>query len=127
MKEIWKKQGLLAVKLLLASLGIMGGYTLYRHTPTIGRGLSDGISIAGVLMILTGIYRMVSRGGMFDKTRYHLKKMFVVAKSRDREQAQADFPDFEEYRVENPYRKVFLPFFLVSIIDFALSFWLIVF
>ncbi len=107
---------------LMAGSGVLAaGYPLLKKLPLSGRGLSDGLAIAGVLCLVTGLFRLVNRMGLFDSTRYGFKKLVELIRTRDYVPSRSAYPSLADYKEKHPYEKTYLPFLAAAAADMLLA------
>ena len=102
----------LAVMLLYPPLA---GLAYSRHS------LADGLSIAGMLLLVVGLFRLVNRMGQFDSIRYGFKKYMEVIRTKDYVRSKSKFPSLADYKAQHPYQKTYLPFLAAAAVDLIVS------
>ena len=82
MKSISPKTLRLAAVLAGVSLAVMLLYPPLAGLAYSRRSLADGLSIAGMLLLVVGLFRLVNRMGQFDSIRYGFKKYMEVIRTK---------------------------------------------
>ena len=85
------------------------------------RALGDGLGVAGMLLLVMGLFRLVNRMGQFDSIRYGFQKYLEVIRTRDYVRSKSKFPSLADYKARHPYQKAYLPFLAAAAVDIALS------
>ncbi len=83
------------------------------------RSLSDGLTTAGLVLLIAGLWRVVGRLGMFDSTKYGWKKFVEVIRTKNYVHSRSELPSLVDYKRKNPYRKTYLPLLAVAALDLA--------
>ena len=121
MKPISPKALRLAAVLAGVSAGIMLLYPALTGLGYSRRTLADGLSIAGMLLLVIGLFRLVNRMGQFDSIRYGFKKYMEVIRTKDYVRSKSKFPSLADYKAQHPYQKMYLPFLAAAAVDLIVS------
>ena len=121
MKPISPKALRLAAVLAGVSAGIMLLYPALTGLGYSRRALGDGLGVAGILLLVMGLFRLVNRMGQFDSIRYGFQKYLEVIRTRDYVRSKSKFPSLADYKARHPYQKAYLPFLAAAAVDIALS------
>ena len=84
------------------------------------RTLADGLSVAGILLLVVGLFRLVNRMGQFDSIRYGFKKYIEVIRTKDYVHSKSKYPSLADYKAQHPYQKPCLPFLAAADLVIAL-------
>lgn len=121
MKSISPKTLRLAAVLAGVSLAVMLLYPPLAGLAYSRRSLADGLSIAGMLLLVVGLFRLVNRMGQFDSIRYGFKKYMEVIRTKDYVRSKSKFPSLADYKAKHPYQKTYLPFLAAAAVDLIVS------
>lgn len=122
MKRAISRQELLTVgKLLGASALVAVIYPPVAGLDYTARALSDALSIAGLVLLIVGLFRLVCRMGQFDSTRYGFRKFIEVIRTKDYVHSKSQLPSLAQYKAEHPYRKKYLPVLAAAAVDLLLA------
>lgn len=85
------------------------------------RTLADGLSVAGILLLVVGLFRLVNRMGQFDSIRYGFKKYIEVIRTKDYVHSKSKYPSLADYKAQHPYQKPCLPFLAAAAADLVIA------
>lgn len=105
------------IKLLAGSIVLAVLYPLIMGLAFNRQNFSDGLSIAGILLMVAGLFRLVNCLGQFDSTRYGYKKLIEVIRTKNYVRSQSKLPSLAEYKKQHPYKKRYLPLLAAAVID----------
>lgn len=94
-------------------------FPLLVGTPHSRRSISDGLTTAGLFLLIIGLSRVVGRLGLFDSTKYGWRKFVEVIRTRDYIHSRSKLPSLADYKRKNPYKKMYLPFLAGAALDLA--------
>ena len=121
MKPISPKALRLAAVLAGVSAGIMLLYPALTGLGYSRRTLADGLSIAGMLLLVIGLFRLVNRMGQFDSIRYGFKKYIEVIRTKAYLRSKSKYPSLADYKAQHPYQKPCLPFLAAAAADLIIA------
>lgn len=122
MKGPISRQELLTVGKLLGISALVA--VIYPPAAGLGytaRTLSDALSIAGLVLLVAGLFRLVCRMGQFDSTRYGIRKFFEVIRTKNYVHSKSELPSLAQFKAEHPYRKKYLPLLMAAAVDLILA------
>ncbi len=102
-----------AIFLCAALIRGLFGMTEYRD---IMRGLCDGFSVAGLILLLVGLIVVCSNGGAYDIMGFATKKFFSVFR-RAEKRSRETYAEYRERKGAN--KRTFVEFFIVGGVYFA--------
>lgn len=117
MRRIAPEDARLAALLLVGSAVGMLLYPPLAGLAYSRRAVADGLSIAGMLLLIVGLFRLVNRMGQFDSIRYGFKKYLEVIRTKDYVHSKSKFPSLADFKAQHPYRKKYLPFLAAAAAD----------
>lgn len=75
------------------------------HQSSIPRLLSDIFSVAGLLCMLLGLWRLTRKLGLFDGIIYSFKKLYEVAHTKEYNPRDSEIGQRHEYFLSHPYTR----------------------
>ena len=122
MKGPLSRQEWLSVgKLLGASALVAAVYPAAAGLGYTARSLADALAIAGLVLLIVGLFRLVCRLGQFDSTRYGFRKFIEVIRTKNYVHSQSKLPSLAQFKAEHPYRKKYLPLLIAAAVDLLLA------
>ena len=111
---------------LAAMLAAVSTAVMLLYPPLTGlsysrRTLADGLSVAGILLLVVGLFRLVNRMGQFDSIRYGFKKYIEVIRTKDYVHSKSKYPSLADYKAQHPYQKPCLPFLAAAAADLVIA------
>lgn len=104
----------------LAGSALFGAlYPALSAAPYSGRSVSDGLTLAGLVLLAAGLFRLVNRLGQFDSTKYGWKKFWEVIRTRDYVRSRSQLPSLAEYKRTCAPPKGCLPLLAAAALDLA--------
>lgn len=104
--------------LLLGSAVFAAAFAGLTRTKSFPAGVVDGLTVAAMLLLCFGLFRLVGRMGQFDSTRFGYRKLGEIIKNKKFVSSDSEYATLADYRKAHPHEKPFLPLLAAAAIDF---------
>lgn len=111
------KQMIALGRLLVASVLFSTVYPPLWKVSYSRQSVADGLTIAGLLLLTVGLFRLVRWLGLFDSTLFGWKTFLATIQAKSDLHGTLKRSSLAEYKQTHPYQKKYLPFLAAAALD----------
>lgn len=94
---------------------------LYRRGDTWAMRASNRCSIAAIVLLCLGLWRLVNRMGMFTSLHYGYHKLWEIIRMKDYSHSKSLYATLSDYAAAHPYQKRYWPYLVLAALDTVLA------